>query len=69
MRRIKELLATGASGILILALMLGGAFLYIVNIVMMFKYGSVMGFWSLFWGISGVFFPPLGIIRGLLFMF
>ena len=69
MKKIKELLAMGLSGVLILFLMASGAFLYIVNIVMMFKYGGGMSFWSLFWGIIGVLFPPLGIARGFLFMF
>lgn len=56
----------GVGGIFI---MIALAFLYLMNIVMMVKYGSIMSIWSILWGIAGVFFPPLGIIRGALFLF
>ena len=42
---------------------------YIMNIVEMVKYGSIMATSSIIFGVIGVVFPPLGIVRGFIYLF
>ena len=42
---------------------------YIMNIVEMVKYGSIMATSSIVFGVIGVIFPPLGVIRGFIYLF
>jgi len=65
MEAAKEILMTIAYWLVVIAGMAG----YIMNIVEMIKYGSVMATSSIVFGVVGVIFPPLGSIMGLLYMF
>ena len=42
---------------------------YIMNIVEMVKYGSIMATSSIIFGVIGVVFPPLGVVRGFIYLF